>query len=413
MGDTKMATQSADNTLQAFWKTPLGLGVILIYFMIAATMVIPSMKALQPVDKYYNNIYGSAAGFDFRIFYVAGKLASDSEFSSIYEEQKFDEVWRKTYDITMPGRVHFSYPPLSLMVWAPLSQLPYPVALSLWIGIPFLGVLLLVYYITRNYLVLAATLFSPLFLFSGITGQTGYLITLLLAGGLISLDNKKYILAGILFGLLCFKPHLALALPLCLILTRQWKTIASGTVTFLALIALSYLIFGSESWNAFFHQFGHSLNTEYQKDGESTASSFTLWNIILQLTNSKVAAFAIHALGTIFAIFMTVYTWKYTLELVPRLLTLIIFPAFISPYFHGYDFSPLIVIFAIMVKDLLYKQEPGRATFVTIMIWVLGYGAFKEILHIHFLIPTFFIILLMVLAPVLATDDKDTKEALT
>ena len=398
-----------ENKLQPVWKTPLGLGAIFLYFMMATTLVIPSIKALQPVDQYYNNAYGSAIGMDFRVFYTAGKLARDKDFTGIYDGQKLEESWRKAFDITMPGKAHISYPPLVLMVWAPLSKLTYPVALSIWIGAPFLILLGLIYTLTRSYLALAATLLSPLFLYSALMGQTGYLISCFLVGGLISLDNKRYILAGVLFAMLSFKPHLAVAIPLCLIVTQQWKTIASGVLTFVILVALSCLILGADAWLAFYDHFGQSLESEYRAGEISTASSFTLWNIFLNITHNKIAAASIHGIGAIVATILTIYTWKNTTKIVPRLLTLTIYPAFISPYFHAQDFAPLVVVFAVMVKDLLTKEKAGRAVLIIIMLWVFGYGAFKSALHVNFIIPFFFIILFMALAPILTKDDITEK----
>ena len=89
-----------------------------------------------------------------------------------------------------------------------------------------------------------------------------------------------------------------------------------------------------------------------------------------------------------------------------------VLPAFISPYFHAHDFAPLIIVFAIMLKDMLYKENSGRALMVIIMIWVFGYGSFKSALHVNFIIPLFFIILFLALAPLLTKDEKDEKSAL-
>ena len=409
MGKTKAVMTSLKDRLQPLWKSPVGLGIIVLYFILATYLAIPSMKALQPVDQYYNNIYGTTAGLDYRIFYSAGKLANNSDFTTLYDEPKFDPIWRKEFNISIPGRTHFSYPPIALMVWAPLSKLSYSSGLSLWVGIPCLMVLLLLYHMSKSFLVLAITLTSPLFLFSAISGQTGYIITCLLVGGLLCLDKKKYILAGIIFGFLCFKPHLALALPICLILTRQWKVILSGTLTGLLLVTLSYWTLGPESWTAFFEHFGKSLDTEIPVDGKSSSSSFTLWNIFLKVTQSNIAAITIHATGMVFAVLVTVYTWKNTTALMPRLLTLIIFPAFVSPYYHAYDFAPLVIVYGLAVKDLLFEKQPDRALLIAVFIWVLGFGAFKTSLHTHFLIPTFFILLPMALAALLTKADLDRK----
>src|SRR6516165_80689 len=61
-------------------------------------------------------------------------------------------------------------------------------------------------------------------------GQTGFFVAALLIGGLISLDRRP-ILAGVLFGLLCIKPQLGLLIPLMLALTGRWRVIVAAAAT--------------------------------------------------------------------------------------------------------------------------------------------------------------------------------------
>jgi hypothetical protein len=81
-------------------------------------------------------------------------------------------------------------------------------------------------------------------------GQTGFLITALLIGGLIQLDRRP-VLAGVLFGMLSIKPQLGLLLPLMLALTGRWRTIAAAAATIAVLVALASLAFGPKVWVAY------------------------------------------------------------------------------------------------------------------------------------------------------------------
>ena len=57
-------------------------------------------------------------------------------------------------------------------------------------------------------------------------------------------------LAGILFGLLTYKPHLGVVVPFALLALGAWRTIAAATVTAILLIAASVAMFGLDAWRA-------------------------------------------------------------------------------------------------------------------------------------------------------------------
>jgi hypothetical protein len=81
-------------------------------------------------------------------------------------------------------------------------------------------------------------------------GQTGFLITVFLIGGLIQVDRRP-VLAGILFGMLSIKPQLGLLLPVMLALTGRWRTIAAAAATIALLAAAAGLVFGPKVWTAY------------------------------------------------------------------------------------------------------------------------------------------------------------------
>ena len=71
--------------------------------------------------------------------------------------------------------------------------------------------------------------------------------TELLGGGLSLLERRPY-LAGFLFGMMIYKPQLALLLPVALLGGRQWRAFAAASVTAGVLLAASALWFGTDVW---------------------------------------------------------------------------------------------------------------------------------------------------------------------
>ena len=74
-------------------------------------------------------------------------------------------------------------------------------------------------------------------------GQNGFLNTALLGFGLLWLDRRPW-LAGVCIGLLVYKPHFGVLLPLLLAVQGRWKTFASAAVTAVAFCAAAYAAYG-------------------------------------------------------------------------------------------------------------------------------------------------------------------------
>src|SRR5262249_50445237 len=88
---------------------------------------------------------------------------------------------------------------------------------------------------------------APACLINTVGGQNGFISAALLLGGVLAIDRRP-VVAGVLVGLLPFKPHVGLVLPFALIALGAWRVIASATVTVAVLVAGSVALFGIESW---------------------------------------------------------------------------------------------------------------------------------------------------------------------
>jgi hypothetical protein len=91
---------------------------------------------------------------------------------------------------------------------------------------------------------------SPAVIMNTLSGQNGCLSGALLMGGVLLLDRRP-IIAGILFGLLTFKPHLGIVLAFALVALGAWRTIASAAATTAILVGLSVALFGTDIWGVY------------------------------------------------------------------------------------------------------------------------------------------------------------------
>ncbi len=82
-------------------------------------------------------------------------------------------------------------------------------------------------------------------------GQNGFLTAALLGTGALIHERRPW-LAGALFGALIIKPHLAILVPIFLLMAGNWRSIIAAALSATGLCLLSLLIFGVSAWQAFF-----------------------------------------------------------------------------------------------------------------------------------------------------------------
>src|SRR5579871_2929011 len=217
--------------------------------------------------------FGSAdapLGTDFASFYAAGEAALAGDAKAAYDPAAHFARERALFGAATPFYA-WQYPPVFLLVAAPLASLPYLPALLLWQGSSFLLYLAAMLAIVRaavpgpahdlagvsppagvplvsTSLLLAAG-YPAVFVNFG-HGQNGFLTAALLGGGLVLLERRPA-LAGILFGLLAYKPQLAPMIPVALIAGARWRAVLGAVAAVAGLILVTLAAFGADTWRAF------------------------------------------------------------------------------------------------------------------------------------------------------------------
>lgn len=144
----------------------------------------------------------------------------------------------------------WSYPPTALLLFMPFSLPSYWASLALWTAAGWVaylvsGIVLRGGLPRAPALLLLAT--SPAMWLSTETGQNGAFTGALLIGGLTALERRPN-LSGVLFGLMTFKPHIGLALAVCLLAIRAWRTVAAAVATAAVLACAATFVFGVRAW---------------------------------------------------------------------------------------------------------------------------------------------------------------------
>lgn len=184
--------------------------------------------------------------------WAAGRLAAAGQPSDAYDWERHKAEMGRAMNRAVESDLPFSYPPSAMLAFAPLSQLPFITSFLLFGLLTLVPLAIVCAGIIghRNGAVWMLATVPPFWNFC--VGQTGALSGALFGAGLLLLSRRPA-LAGMMFGLLTFKPHLGLLIPVALLATGQTRAIVAATATAAAMILASALLWGVEPWLTFVH----------------------------------------------------------------------------------------------------------------------------------------------------------------
>jgi hypothetical protein len=248
-----------------------------------------------------NDYQGRPLGTDFSNIYVAGSYIVEGRPEAPFDPRLQHARARQIFGDATP-LYGWHYPPFFHFVAAPLATMPYLVALFVWQAATLALYLFAVLAIARSIpppqgeggeqrscepggaffpdtspppgrlslssgrasrgpvgrppspcgggiILLLALAFPAAFVNLG-HGHNGFLTAALIGFALLWLDRRP-IVAGILFGLLAYKPQFGLMIPLVLLATGRWRTLLAAGATVIVLALAVTLVFGVETWRAF------------------------------------------------------------------------------------------------------------------------------------------------------------------
>ena len=184
---------------------------------------------------------------DFYALWTSGFLSHEGQPALNYD---FDALHLRQAALGMNPRAFnpFPYPPTFLLMLAPFGGLGVGAAFALFMSLTFAFYL---WAMTggnfRSATRLCGAMLAPATTITLISGQSGFLSGALMLGGL-RLAGSRPIVAGVLFGLLAYKPQLGLLLPVALISAGLWRSIAAAAVTVVVCAIASSWVFGDDIW---------------------------------------------------------------------------------------------------------------------------------------------------------------------
>jgi len=316
-----------------------------------------------------NDRFGRPLGTDFSNVYAAGTYVLDGDGAAPFDPPK---QFTREQAIFGPATQFYGwhYPPFFLAIAGLLALVPYALALALWQGATlalYLWAMRGIMPAPRDHLPLVLALAFPAVFINLGHGHNGFLTAALFAGALLQLDRRPLI-AGILFGLLAYKPQFGMLVPLVLAASGRWRAFAgaAGTVALLALIVT--LAFGVDVWRAFLAstQFTREVVLERGDTGWHKIQSVFSW--VRMWGGSVALAYFVQAVIAAAVTAALVWLWRTTAPYAWKAAALLIGTLLVTPYSLDYDLMLLAPAIAFLAVEGIRR---GFAPFEKTMLAAL------------------------------------------
>jgi alpha-1,2-mannosyltransferase len=326
---------------------------IAVLFASAAGFAFLVMTAHGGIDRQ-----GRPLGTDFSNVYAAGTYVLDGNPAA-----PFDPPQQYAREQALFGKATpfygWHYPPYFLFVATLLAEMPYGLALAAWQAVTLALYLLTIWMIVspspgaagRAEFILLALAFPAVLINVG-HGQNGFLTAALMGGALVALPRRP-VLAGILIGLLIYKPQFGLLIPLALLAGGQWRAIAAAIATIALLTLVTTLVFGPQVWPAFLAstEYSRSVVLEQGDTGwhkiQSVFSWARMWGASIPL------AYAVQGVLTAAFGVAIVRLWRSTAPHALKAAALCLAAILATPYTLDYDMMVLAPAIAFFMADAL------------------------------------------------------------
>lgn len=310
---------------------------------------------------------------DFFMLWSSARYVLEHGTAGFYDAEPL-----RAFQSALLGEPHgwhpFPYPPLFLLAVVPLGLLPYFWAYAVAMAGSVAGMAAAAAGRRPAVLFTAALLTSPAAIVNFLYGHNGFLSAALIAGGTRLLATRPLV-AGMLFGLVSYKPQLAVALPVALLAARAWKTLGAAAVTAAVLLLASLLVFGADiwiDWLNFLPRFSAAVLThgdEFFAKMASLTPALLRFGVPLPLTTAAQFVSAAAVLATLWLAF------RRSARSVAAGALLLVAPFLVTPYAYSYDLPLAAVGVLWLGTDLARRGALPVERIVLALAWIAPLAA--------------------------------------
>jgi alpha-1,2-mannosyltransferase len=335
-----------------------------------------------------NDYQGRPLGTDFSDIYAGGTYVLDGTPSLAFDPPLQHAREQAIFGAATPF-YGWCYPPFLLFVSAALALMPYTTALAVWQGstlLLYLGMLWVLLRsvkarpedgaraLARDPLWLLLAVASPAAFVNIGHGHNGFLTAALIGMALVVLDSRP-ILAGILLGLLSYKPQFGVMIPLVLIASARWRSFTSAAATLVVLAVVTTIAFGPDIWRAFLDSMPFTREVVLEQGGTGWYKLQTVFSWVRMWGGSVELAYAIHGAVTLALAGALAWLWRSDAAYPLKAAALIIGSILATPYSLDYDFVALAPAIAFLVSDGFARGFASWEKTGLAFLWLMPFAA--------------------------------------
>jgi arabinofuranan 3-O-arabinosyltransferase len=286
---------------------------------------------------------------DFVNVWAAGRLVLEGHPAQAYDWDIQKQVELALLRQDFQGYFAWHYPPPFLFVASLLAQFSYTAAFIGWVSASFVPYLLMMRAVVGKPFGWMLAIAFPMVFNNALVGQNGFL-TASLIGGTLYLMPVRPVLAGVCLGLLSYKPQYGLLFPIVLIAASQWTVFFTAAVVAVGMAFASWLAFGTESWQAFFHwmpMFSQAFLTEGKAPWWKLQSLFAM---VRYLGGTEQLAWAFQWVLTASVAVVLALMWRSRVSYSVKAAALAAGTLLTTPYLFMYDMMVLAVPVAFLIR---------------------------------------------------------------
>ncbi len=308
---------------------------------------------------------------DFISFFAAGRLADAGAPWLAYVPAYHHAMEQQVFgDPRLPYAYFFFYPPTFILVCAGLALIPwYLGAFAFWAIVTGALFALSLRLIIKDWPQVIAYLSFPAAAATIGIGQNSMLTAALFGFATYFIDRRPFC-AGLLFGAIVYKPHFLLIAPVALLAGRHWRALAGMAVSAAAIVALSWLCFGTETWLAFLGQ-AQVAAASFSVGRVGYAGLVSLFAAARLLGADLDLAYVIQGLTAVAAAALVAWVWWRGGSLPVRALVLIAATLIAPPVILFYDLLPAAIAIAWLVLDARKTGFLPWEKLVLCVIWIV------------------------------------------
>lgn len=297
---------------------------------------------------------GKPIGTDFSNVYAAGTLTWQGRPADAYDPARQHAAEKAVFGGREVPFYGWHYPPFFFAVAVLVAAVPYGWGLSLWLAASLTAYLAAIRAILPRPETLLIALAFPAVLVNIGHGQNGFLTAALLGGALHLLDRRPW-LAGVLIGLLVYKPQFGILIPIALLASGRWSSISAAAATVAALAAVSLVTLGGDVWHGFRESLTFSQTVLLEQGGTGWEKMQSVFSAVRMSGAGNQAAYTVQAALALTLAASIAWLWQSDAAFELKAAGLATASLLATPYVLDYDLVVLAIAIAFLVRHGLRR----------------------------------------------------------